>query len=137
MIIVVFFDLLDLHMFLTTLPKRMVFQYIAAKKVSISYLNKFLVLFEPSGSFLILDSRHPEIQKCPRIGYFGPISRYGAFFPLNFCQGTWFQCKISKSHHSLKLPEIFWNSGNYLELVFFNPILMYGASIQLYFCHWT
>ena len=68
MIKVVFFDLPDLHMFLTTLPKQMVFPYIAAKKVSIAYSNNFLALFEPPGSFFILDSRHPEIQKGPGIG---------------------------------------------------------------------
>ena len=50
MINFVFFDLPDLHMFLTTLRKRMVFPYIAAKKVSIAYSNNFLAFFEPPGS---------------------------------------------------------------------------------------
>ena len=110
MIIFVFFPLPDLDMNLTTFPKRVFFQHVATKMITITYLYHFLTLLEPSGSFFILDSRHPEIQKCPGIGYFGPISRYGAFFPLNFCQGTWF------SMQNLKIKSFLETSRNVLEL---------------------
>ena len=119
MIKVVFFDLPDLHMFLTTLPKRMVFRYIAAKKVSIAYLNHILALFEPSGSFL---SWIPGIQKSRsalELAILDPFQGMGHFFHSIFVKELDFQCKISKFYHSWKLPLIFWNSGYCLELAFF------------------
>ena len=133
MINVVFFDLPDLHMFLTTLRKQMVFPYIAAKKVRIAYSNNFLALFEPPGSFL---SWIPGIQKSRSalaLAILDPFQVMGHFFHSIFVKELDFQCKISKSHHSWKLPEIFWNSGYCLEMGNFFPILPNWASIQLNF----
>ena len=49
---------------------------------------------------------------------------------------TWFSNRISKFHYSWKLPEIFWNPGYCLEGNFL-LMLVYWASIQINFCHWT
>ena len=48
-----------------------------------------------------------------------------------------FEHRISKFHHSWKLPEISWNPGYCLEVAIFLPILTCWASIWLNFCHWT
>ena len=48
-----------------------------------------------------------------------------------------FEQRISKFHHSRKLPDIFWNSGYHLEVAIFLPILIYWTSIQHNFCHLT
>ena len=90
--------------------KRVFFQYITIKMITITYLYQFLTLLEPPGRFFILDSRHPEIQKCPGIGWFWPISMYWVFFPLNFCQGTWFLMQNSN------FPSVLETSRNFLEL---------------------
>ena len=114
--------------------KRVFFQYMITKLITITYLYHFLALLERSGSFFILDSRLPEIQNCPGIGKFGPFLIYGIFSHSIFVKELHFQCKISIFHQSWKLPEIFWNSGYHLEMNRFMPILTYWASIQLYFC---
>ena len=48
-----------------------------------------------------------------------------------------FQHRISKFHHSWKIPKILWNFGYCLEMANFLLILLYWASILLNFCHWT
>ena len=134
MINVVFFDLPDLHMFLKTLPKQMVFPYIAAKKVSIAYSNNFLALFEPPGSFL---SWIPGIQKSRsalELAILDPFQGMGHYSHSIFVKELDFQCKIQIFYQSWKLPEIFWNSGYHLEMDHFRPISTYCVSIQLYFC---
>ena len=60
--------------------------------------------------FWILDSRHPEILESPGFGLFLPISRYRVFFPLSFCQETWFLIRNSK------IPSLLESSWNSLEL---------------------
>ena len=44
-----------------------------------------------------------------------------------------FQHRISKFHHSWKLPEIFWNSGYCLEMANFLPISTYRVPFPLIF----
>ena len=44
-----------------------------------------------------------------------------------------FQHRISKFHHSWKLPEIFWNSGYRLEMAGFLPISTYRVLFPLSF----
>ena len=44
-----------------------------------------------------------------------------------------FQHRISKFHHSWKLPGIFWNSGYCLEMANFLPIAMYRVLFPLSF----
>ena len=44
-----------------------------------------------------------------------------------------FQHRISKFHHSWKLPEIFWNSGYRLEMADFLPISTYRVLFPLSF----
>ena len=91
------------------------------------------MLLGASLDFLTLESRHPEILESPGFGLFLPISRYRVFFPLSFCQGTWFSIWNSK------IPSFLKSSWNYLKLWnasgigIFLPNLTYLSSIQLYF----
>ena len=120
MINFVFFDLPDLHMFLTTLPKRMVFPYMAAKKVSIAYSNNFLALFEPPGSFL---SWIPVIQNSRsalELAILDPFQGMGHFFHSIFVKELDFQCKISKD---LIIPGNFQKFSGTLEITWKWPFL--------------
>ena len=112
MIKVVFFDLPDLHMFLTTLPKQMVFPYIAAKKVSIAYSNNFLALFEPPGSFL---SWIPGIQKSRsalELAILDPFQGMGHFFHSIFVKELDFSAKFQ----NLIIPGNFQKFSGTLEI---------------------
>ena len=76
-----------------------------------TYCNDFSHIWE---HLLFFETCKPDIQKC-----WNPLD-LACYYQ---CQCIWyfshsmfvleldFQCRISKFHHSWKLPEIFWNSG--------------------------
>ena len=70
----------------------------------------FSALLEATFDFLTLESRIPEILEPPGFAKFLLNSTCRVFFPLSFCQETWFLMRNSK------IPSLLECSWNSLEL---------------------
>ena len=70
----------------------------------------FSALLEATFDFLTLESRIPEILEPPGFAKFSLNSTCRVFFPLSFCQETWFLMRNSK------IPSLLESSWNSLEL---------------------
>ena len=78
----VFLKCLDLPSKIATLPKWMVFGYIFAEMINVTYSQKNCTLLMTSGIFWNLEIGNREIWKIPEIGWFGPILTFWVYFPL-------------------------------------------------------
>ena len=110
----------------------MVFYKILKELTLVAYLHYFLHYITISGPWNLGFQDSRSALELASLGLYHHVG-YESYSV--FVKKLDFQHRISKFHHSWKLPEIFWNSGYHLEMTNFLPILTYWASIPLNFCH--